>query len=64
MHVVPGRRGVWIVRMSEDDQAASVHPSTTHAERAAHRLARMHGATRVVVHDRNCRLRRVAVEQA
>jgi hypothetical protein len=64
VHVVPGRRGVWIVRLPEDDQAASVHPSTAHAERAAHRLARMHSATQVVVHDRNCRLRRFAVEQA
>jgi hypothetical protein len=55
---------VWIVRLPEDDQAASVHPSTAHAERAAHRLARRHSATQVVVHDRNCRLRRFAVEQA
>jgi Uncharacterized protein conserved in bacteria (DUF2188) len=54
---------VWIVRIPDDDQAASVHPSATHAERAAHRLAHTHGATRVVVHDRNCRLRTFAVEQ-
>jgi hypothetical protein len=54
---------VWIVRVPDRDQAASVHPSTTHAERAARHLARTHGATRVVVHDRNCRLRTFAVEQ-
>lgn len=63
VHVVPGRRGVWIVRIPDHDQAASVHPSTTHAERAAHQLARTHSATRVVVHDRNCRHRTFAVEQ-
>ena len=63
VHVVPGRRGVWTVRIADDDHAASVHPSTTHAERAAHLLARTHGATRVVVHDRYCRLRTFAVER-
>ncbi len=63
VHVVPGRRGVWIVRIPDDVQAASVHPSTMDAERAAHHLARTHGATRVVVHDRSCRLRSFAVEQ-
>lgn len=63
MHVVPGRRGVWTVRIADDDQAASVHASATHAEREAHLLARTHGATRVVVHDRFCRLRTFTVEQ-
>jgi hypothetical protein len=63
VHVVPGRRGVWSVRIPDDVQAASVHPNMMHAERAAHRLARTQGATRVVVHDRNCRLRSFAVEQ-
>jgi hypothetical protein len=64
VHVVPGRRGVWTVRIPDDEQAASVHQSTADAERAAHHLARMNGATRVVVHDRNCRLHSFAVEQA
>jgi Ser/Thr protein kinase RdoA (MazF antagonist) len=63
VHVVPGRRGVWTVRIAEGGQAASMHPSTTQAERAAHLLARTHGATRVVVHDRYCRLRTFAVER-
>jgi hypothetical protein len=54
---------VWIVRAPDHDQAASVHPSSAHAERAAHQLARTHAATRVVVHDRHCRLRTFAVEQ-
>jgi hypothetical protein len=54
---------MWTVRIPDEDQAASVHPSSTHAERAAHRLARTHGATRIIMHDRDCRLRTVAVEQ-
>jgi hypothetical protein len=54
---------VWIVRVPDHDQAASVHPSSAHAERAAHRLARTYGAARVVVHDRHCRVRTFAVKQ-
>jgi Uncharacterized protein conserved in bacteria (DUF2188) len=56
VHVVPGRRGVWSVRATDDGSAASVHASATDAERAAHRYAHARGATHVVVHDRYARV--------
>ena len=56
VHVVPGRRGVWTVRATDDGSAVSVHASATEAERAAHRYAHARGATHVVVHDRYARV--------
>jgi Uncharacterized protein conserved in bacteria (DUF2188) len=56
VHVVPGRRGVWTVRATDDGLVASVHNSATEAERAAHRYAHARGATHVVVHDRYARV--------
>ena len=62
VHVVPGRKGVWTVRGVDDAAAASVHPSATAAERAAHNYARASGATQVVLHDRYARLHVAEVE--
>jgi len=61
VHVLPGRKGVWTVRGVDDAEAASVHPSATEAERAAHDYARASGATQVVLHDRYARLHVTAV---
>jgi hypothetical protein len=55
VHVVPGRKGRWTVRAS-GEMVASIHPSAAEAERAAHRYARGLGASRIVVHDRYCRV--------
>ena len=54
--MVPGRRGVWSVRATDDASAVSVHASATEAERAAHRYALTRGATHVIVHDRYARV--------
>jgi hypothetical protein len=56
VHVVPGRKGVWSVRATDDGSAASLHTSANEAERAAHRYAQARGATHVVVHDRYARV--------
>ena len=56
VHVVPGRRGVWVVRTTDADSAVSLHGSVTEAEHAAHRYAHSCGATDVVVHDRYARV--------
>jgi len=64
IHVIPGRKGSWSVKSDEADEPLSVHPSTTHAERAARQLARRRGARHVIVHDRYCRLHTVVVEGA
>jgi hypothetical protein len=55
VHVVPGRKGVWIVRGMDDPGGASVYTSETEAERAAQRYAHARGATHVVLHDRYAR---------
>jgi hypothetical protein len=61
VHVVPGRKGSWSVRTDADPVALSMHPSTTEAEWAAHRVARARGARRVIVHDRYGRLHTVTL---
>jgi len=62
VHVLPGRKGSRSVRIEEDTESFSVHPSTTEAERAAQELARRRGAREVIVHDRYCRLHTRLVE--
>jgi hypothetical protein len=57
VHVVPGRAGRWIVRAGDEATIASIHPSAIEAERAARGVARVRGASRVVLHDRYCRFR-------
>jgi hypothetical protein len=64
IHVIPGRKGSWSVTTDEADETVSVHSSTTQAERAARQLARRRGAHQVIVHDRNCRLHTVSVDDA
>jgi len=61
VHVIPGRKGSWSVRTDADPVALSMHPSTTEAEWAAHRVARARGARRVIVHDRYGRLHTVTL---
>ena len=58
LHVRPDERsGVWLVAPDRASIALSSHVSAHEAERAARRLAAAHGAKRIFLHDRYCRVR-------
>jgi uncharacterized protein DUF2188 len=62
IHVEPTSTGRWIVRHDDECETLSEHESATYAQRVARDLARIEGASVVLLHDRYARVHQLRIE--
>jgi hypothetical protein len=59
IHVLPSPTGRWIIRREDDRQPLSEHDTASEAEQVARQRAAGEAGSRILLHDRYARVRRL-----